>query len=144
MTTCSVQAHLITSGLKKTSSELSVCFCVSITLWHWDYCFNKWVESAIRSNSGPPLENRPSPAWFFLPFDMNPSSENQGSQSGREKRWDESFQLRSKERTRTWKLSSHLFSRPGWLPLGLRGWHKTVNITGKTALKWMKLSSLKV
>ena len=26
--------------------------------------------------------------------------------------------------TRTWKLSSRLFSRPGWLPLGLRGWTK--------------------
>ena len=24
--------------------------------------------------------------------------------------------------TRTWKLSSRLFSRPDWLPLGLRGW----------------------
>ena len=24
---------------------------------------------------------------------------------------------------RTWKLSSRLFSRPDWLPLGLRGWH---------------------
>ena len=42
------------------------------------------------------------------------SSETKG-QSGREKRRDESFQAR------TWKLSSRLFSRPDWLPLGFRG-----------------------
>ena len=38
-----------------------------------------------------------------------------GSQTGREKRRDERFQVP------TWKLSSRLFSRPDWLPLGLRG-----------------------
>ena len=39
-----------------------------------------------------------------------------GSQSGREKRRDES------SFARTWKLSSRPFSRPNWLSLGLRGW----------------------
>ena len=38
-----------------------------------------------------------------------------GSQSGWDKRRDERFQAS------TWKLSSHLFSQPDWLPLGLRG-----------------------
>ena len=46
-----------------------------------------------------------------------------GSQSGREKRRDESFQVRAKELfARTSKLSSRPFSRPNCLPLGLRGW----------------------
>ena len=47
-----------------------------------------------------------------------------GSQSGREKRRDERFQARPEEggsSAREWKLSSRLFSRPDWLPLGLRG-----------------------
>ena len=47
-----------------------------------------------------------------------------GSQSGREKRCDERFEARTEEggsSARAWKLSSRLFSRPDWLPLGLRG-----------------------
>ena len=31
---------------------------------------------------------------------------------------------------RTWKLSSRLFSRPDWLPLGLRGWTKRNQMNG--------------
>ena len=47
-----------------------------------------------------------------------------GSQSGREKRCDKRFQARTEEGgsfVRAWKLSSRRFSRPDWLPLGLRG-----------------------
>ena len=51
----------------------------------------------------------------FFPLGRAGRITARGSQSGREKRQDESFQVR------TWKLSSRLFSQPDWLPLGLRG-----------------------
>ena len=75
------------------------------------------------------------------------------SQSGLEKRRDESFQARVEEplgtdsHARAWKLLSRLFSRPEWLPLGLRGWRSS-RTTFKTTLSrclhilWEKLWSI--
>ena len=47
--------------------------------------------------------------------------------------------------TRAWKLSSRLFSRPDWLPLGLRGWHfaqcdTSVRETRKASLLGLQVS----
>ena len=41
----------------------------------------------------------------------------------------------------TWKLSSRLFSRPDWLPLGLRGWCFLVNSRFSSPLWPLNLSS---
>ena len=88
----------------------------NVANFHVRRYFNLSLKSLLLRTAAGPIEGHPR--------------RPRGSQSGREKRRDESFQVGAKESfARTWKLSSRLFSRPDWLPLGLRGWLK-VELTG--------------